>query len=56
MNDKFKNWITKNGLPILGLALAAVSTVVNNKNNEQAMKETVTKRVNEVLADKMKES
>lgn len=51
-----KKWISKNGLPLLGLALAALSTIVNNKNNEKAMKETITKRVDKVLSDKMKES
>ena len=56
MNNIFKNWITKNGLSLLGLALTTVATVVNNKNNEKTLNETVTKRVNEVLADKMRES
>ena len=52
----FKEWIAKNGLPLLGLTLAGVSTLVNNKNSEKKMEETIIKRVNEVLADKMKES
>ena len=51
-----KKWISKNGLPLLGLGLAALSTLVNNKNSEKTMEETITKRVNEVLAEKMKES
>ena len=49
-----KKWISKNGLPLLGLGLAALSTIVNN--NEKAMEETITKRVDKVLSDKMKES
>ena len=51
-----KKWISKNGLPLLGLGLAALSTIVNNKNNEKAMEETITKRVDKVLSDKMKDS
>ena len=51
-----KKWITKNGLPLLGLGLATLATVVNNKNSEKTMQETITKRVNEALAEKMKES
>lgn len=51
-----KKWISKNGLPLLGLGLAALSTIVNNKNNEKAMEETITKRVDKVLSDKLKES
>jgi hypothetical protein len=51
-----KKWINKNGLPLLGLLLTGVATLVNNKNSEKAMEETITKRVDEVLANKMKES
>lgn len=51
-----KKWISKNGLPLLGLVLAALSTIVNNQNYEKAMEETITKRVDKVLSDKMKES
>lgn len=51
-----KKWINKNGLPLLGLLLTGVATLVNNKNSEKTMEETITKRVDEVLANKMKES
>lgn len=51
-----KDWIAKNGLPLLGLALAGISTLVNNKNSEKKMEETIVKRVNELLANKTKES
>lgn len=56
MNTNIKNWVVKNGLPLLGLGLTMVSTLVNNKNSDKKMEETITKRVNEVLADKMKGS
>lgn len=52
----FKNWISKNGLLLVGLLLTGALTLVNNKNNEKTMEETVTKKVNEVLSNKAKES
>ena len=52
----FKDWVSKNGLPLLGLTLAAASTLINNKNSEKTMEETITKKVNEALSNKMKES
>lgn len=51
-----KTLIVKHGLKVLGLGLTVVSTLINNKNNEKIMEETIVKRVNEILADKMKES
>lgn len=56
MNDMLKNWFKKNGLPLLALTLTGVTTLVNNKNNEKALEETVAKKVNEVLSNKTKES
>lgn len=51
-----KKWIAKNGLPMASLLLTGLLTLINNKTNEKAMDETITKRVNEVLANKAKES
>ena len=48
--------IGKYGLPVLGLALTFGSTIVNNKNNDKKMEETIAKRVKEALETKTKES
>lgn len=51
-----KDFIAKKGLPLLALGAAAISALLNSKNNEKTMEEIVTKKVNEALSNKMKES
>lgn len=41
-------------LPIAGLVLTVASGIVNNKNQEAKLEETVAKKVAEALADKAK--
>lgn len=57
MNTKIvKDFLAKKGLPLLALGAAAVSALLNSKNNEKTMEEIITKKVNEVLSNKTKES
>lgn len=51
-----KDFVAKKGLPLLALGAAAISALLNSKNNEKTMEEIVTKKVNEALSNKMKES
>lgn len=51
-----KDFLAKKGLPLLALGLAGLSALANNKNNEKTMEEIITKKVNEVLSNKTKES
>ena len=51
-----KDFLAKKGLPLLALGLAGLSELANNKNNEKTMEEIITKKVNEVLSNKTKES
>lgn len=52
--DKAK--VLKTGLKIGALALAGVVTIINNKINEDEMKTTIAKKVEEALANQVKES
>ena len=57
MNTKIvKDFLAKKGLPLLALSAAAVSALLNSKNNEKTMEEIITKKVNEVLSNRTKES
>ena len=51
-----KDFLAKKGLPLLAWGLAGLSALANNKNNEKTMEEIITKKVNEVLSNKTKES
>lgn len=48
--------IGKTSLKILGLALPVVMTLVDAKNNDTKMKETIAKEVAEALKNQVKES
>lgn len=55
MKIDFKE-IGKVALPVLGAVLTIAATIVNNKNQETQMEQTIAKKVAEALESQGKES